>query len=83
MKTKWPSGVPVCRHISWGIVTLTGTDVEWINAIGRQVALVSVRAEELYAKGWSVAPYVNWAWLEHLTPLNADARAMLAIARGK
>lgn len=84
-KRRWPatSSAPVCMHLYWGLVTLTGVDVEWISVAGRDVPLVEVHPDRLLEQGRRIAGLCNAAWIEHLTPLNALSRAMLAIARDR
>lgn len=79
----WPADVPVCMHGSWGEVTIVGLDISYVEIAGRQQALIPVRAERLFAKGWMIAPYACHAWPEDLTPLTVHAQELFdeAVAR--
>jgi hypothetical protein len=78
---RYPKEAPVCKYLTWGIVSLVGVDVSSKEIFGRRQPMVEVRAETLFAKGWSIAPYADLAWLDELVPLTPAAREMLAMAR--
>jgi len=81
MNGKWPKEAPVCMHDSWGIVTITGVDLQFVLLDGREQLLVEVCSDRLRQLKWTIHSYATRAWPEHLTPLTPAAREMLAAQR--